>query len=269
MSARGFGATRPDFDRDHMIGVLRDHLGKADAYISAVEELIEQAVLDGDDDDDDDDTGDVTRRRNHVAHLIESTKLAVRAAISLGDELDRVLKTATASYVSPEQLNEQRVDGRSDLFAVGAVLWELLVGEPLFEYMSPAEVAARMTFHTPPHQGSVRPGTAHELEDVVARLLSREPGARYRTATEASADLARCAATHKGARDLARLIEERIRPEGDREHGHRGASSRNTIPMPPMPLVRGRVLLDLHRREPSTFSDAEYHALLEPYSARR
>jgi hypothetical protein len=65
-----------------MIGVLRDHLGKADAYISAVEELIEQAVLDGDDDD------DVTRRRNHVAHLIESTKLAVRAAIYLGDELD-------------------------------------------------------------------------------------------------------------------------------------------------------------------------------------
>jgi hypothetical protein len=65
-----------------MIGVLRDHLGKADAYISAVEELIEQAVLDGDDDD------DVTRRRNHVAHLIESTKLAVRAAICLGDELD-------------------------------------------------------------------------------------------------------------------------------------------------------------------------------------
>lgn len=82
MSARGLGATRPDFDRDHMIGVLRDHLGKADAYISAVEELIEQAVLDGDDDD------DVTRRRNHVAHLIESTKLAVRAAICLGDELD-------------------------------------------------------------------------------------------------------------------------------------------------------------------------------------
>ena len=84
MSARGLGATRPDFDRDHMIGVLRDHLGKADAYISAVEELIEQPVLDGDDDDDD----DVTRRRNHVAHLIESTKMAVRAAICLGDELD-------------------------------------------------------------------------------------------------------------------------------------------------------------------------------------
>jgi len=82
VSARGSSATRPDSDRDHTIGVLRDHLGKADAYISAVEELIEQPVLDGDDDD------NVTRRRNHVAHLIESTKLAVRAAICLGDELD-------------------------------------------------------------------------------------------------------------------------------------------------------------------------------------
>lgn len=174
----------------------------------------------------------------------------------------RVLKAATASCVSPEQLNEQRVDGRSDLFAVGAVLWELLVDEPLFEYISPAEVAARMNFHTPPRLGSVRPGTAHELEDVVARLLSREPSARYRTAAEASADLARCAATHKGDRDLARLIEERTRPEGDRERGHRGASS-HTIPMPPMALVRRCVLLDLPGRDPSTFSDAEYHALIE------
>ena len=69
-----------------MIAVLRDHLGKADAYISAAEELIEQPVLDGDDDDED--GGDVTRRRNHIAQLIESTKLAVRAAIYLGDELD-------------------------------------------------------------------------------------------------------------------------------------------------------------------------------------
>jgi hypothetical protein len=85
VSARGFGATRPDFDRDHMIGVLRDHLGKADAYISAVEELIEQPIVDLGDDDDAD---EVSRRRNHVAHLIESTKLAVRAAICVGDELD-------------------------------------------------------------------------------------------------------------------------------------------------------------------------------------
>jgi hypothetical protein len=35
----------------------------------------------------------------------------------------RVLKTASASYASPEELNEQPVDGRSDLFSVGAVLW--------------------------------------------------------------------------------------------------------------------------------------------------
>jgi hypothetical protein len=65
--------------------MLRDQLGKADAYISAVEELIEQPVVDLGDDEDAD---EVSRRRNHVAHLIESTKLAVRAAICVGDELD-------------------------------------------------------------------------------------------------------------------------------------------------------------------------------------
>jgi len=65
--------------------MLRDHLGKADAYICDVEELIEQPLVDLGDDDDAD---EVSRRRNHVAHLIESTKLAVRAAICVGDELD-------------------------------------------------------------------------------------------------------------------------------------------------------------------------------------
>jgi serine/threonine protein kinase len=220
-------------------------------------------------------------RRFGLAHCDiapENVLLSLAGAVKIADfgaarELSgpdtgpRVLKTATASYVSPEQLNEQRVDGRSDLFAVGAVLWELLVGEPLFEDMSPGEVAARINFRTLPRLGSVRPGTAHELEDVVARLLSREPDARYRTAAEASADLARCAATHTGERDLARLIEEQTRPEGDRERGHRVASS-HTSPMPPMPLVRRSVLLDLPGREPSTFSDAEYHALLEALQRR-
>jgi hypothetical protein len=72
------------------IHVLRDNLGRADAMITAAEELIERA-WDGDEDGDEDEDGDganLSRRRNHVAHLLETARLAVRGAIYCGDDLD-------------------------------------------------------------------------------------------------------------------------------------------------------------------------------------
>jgi hypothetical protein len=70
-------------DVDGLLYVLRDHLGKADAFITTAEELIERCWSGGDDDDD-----SITRLRNHVAHLVESAKLAVRAAAYAGQEIE-------------------------------------------------------------------------------------------------------------------------------------------------------------------------------------
>ena len=83
MSRRRLLTAEHELDLHDIVAVLRDHLGKADAYICAVEELLERPVF-----DDDDDADGAARRRNHVAHLIESTKLAVRAALCAGDELE-------------------------------------------------------------------------------------------------------------------------------------------------------------------------------------
>jgi hypothetical protein len=85
MSRRRLGSRTPRFDREGVLYVLRDNLGRADAYITAAEDLIERPQDDDDDDEDDDDK--ISRYRNHVAHLVESTKLAVRAAIYAGAEL--------------------------------------------------------------------------------------------------------------------------------------------------------------------------------------
>lgn len=92
----GSGEPRFDLDRDHTLCVLRDNIARADAMITAAEHLIEETPWDirgneGDDDEDDEDeSGDsISRRKNHLEHLIESAKLAVRAAIYAGDELDR------------------------------------------------------------------------------------------------------------------------------------------------------------------------------------
>jgi hypothetical protein len=84
------------FDHDGTLYVLRDNIARADAMITAAERLIEEppgGIRDDEgDEDDEDESGDsISRRRNHLAHLIESAKLAVRAAIYAGTELDAEL----------------------------------------------------------------------------------------------------------------------------------------------------------------------------------
>lgn len=85
MNRRRLGSGEPRFDLEHMFYVLRDNLGRADAFITVAEDLIEQC-WDGSGDDGDDDNS-VMRRRNQVAHLVESAKLAVRAAANVGEAL--------------------------------------------------------------------------------------------------------------------------------------------------------------------------------------
>jgi hypothetical protein len=78
-------------DLDNLIYLLRDNLGKADAFITAAERMIEDPWSSGADNPaDEDETGDSgLRRRNHAEHLIESAKLAVRAAAYTTEEIDR------------------------------------------------------------------------------------------------------------------------------------------------------------------------------------
>jgi hypothetical protein len=86
---RRLGSGEPRFDRDRTLHVLRDNIARADAMITAAERLIEEPPGDIRDEDEDEDGDSISRRRNHLAHLIESAKLAVRAAIYAGIELDR------------------------------------------------------------------------------------------------------------------------------------------------------------------------------------
>ena len=77
--------TRLRDDLDGTLDVMRDNLGRADAFITAAEDLIERPWEGSEDDD------SLGRHRNHVAHLVESAKLAVRAAIYAGDHVAAAL----------------------------------------------------------------------------------------------------------------------------------------------------------------------------------
>ena len=107
-----------------------------------------------------------------------------------GDERQKRLTQAgqilgTPQYMSPEQARgATNVDRRSDLFAVGAILYEMLTGRPVFDGPSPYAIAgaAALCMFTPP--GALAPDLDPRLEQVVLRALECDPEARYQTAEE-------------------------------------------------------------------------------------
>ena len=129
----------------------------------------------------------------------------------------RAASNATASvfikgkpqYMSPEQANGQPLDGRSDLFAVGVMLWEMLTGQRLFIGQTTQEVLARMLFAPIAWPRQVRADVPVDLERVAMRLLERNLLARYATAEDAIADLLACKDAPRAGRDelIATLTE--------------------------------------------------------------
>ncbi len=97
----------------------------------------------------------------------------------------------TASYFSPEQAQGKPVDPRSDLYSLGIVLYEMLVGEPPFSGNSPVAIAYKHVQEPAPRVISRNPAVPAPLDGVVDRLLSKNPVDRYPAAEEVRADLRR------------------------------------------------------------------------------
>jgi len=96
----------------------------------------------------------------------------------------------TFDYMSPEQVESRRADGRSDVFSVGSVLFELLSGHPPFQADSMVSTAYRIV-HGEPDFGTLPPGETYAaIEPVLRKALAKDPAARYASAREFAADLA-------------------------------------------------------------------------------
>jgi serine/threonine protein kinase len=108
----------------------------------------------------------------------------------------------TPKYMSPEQVAGQTVDHRSDIFSLGAVLYEMLTRSALFAGEDTPQILHNVATreHVPPSR--VNPQTPPMLDFVVARALKKDPGVRYQDAYELAADLRTCLA-ELGARNPA------------------------------------------------------------------
>ena len=95
----------------------------------------------------------------------------------------------TPAYMSPEQAAGEELDGRSDLFALGCVLYEMLTGEVAFTGPTVQAVIARRFIHTPPEVASVRAAVPVSVSHAVARLLSKAAADRHSTGAQVIAAL--------------------------------------------------------------------------------
>ncbi len=97
----------------------------------------------------------------------------------------------TAQYLSPEQARGEAVDARSDVYATGCVLYELLCGAPPFTGDSPVAIAYQHVREAPRPPSETKPGLPKEMDAIVLKALNKNPLNRYQTAAEMRSDLVR------------------------------------------------------------------------------
>ena len=126
-----------------------------------------------------------------VKHLFEEPVSGVDL------DADTIYSTQTRSdvivgtplYLSPEQATGKNIDGRSDLFALGALLYELISGRSAFSGASVLEIGAQIIHVNPPPPSQFNPHIPPELDRITMRLLEKKVDARYQSAGELMTDL--------------------------------------------------------------------------------
>jgi serine/threonine protein kinase len=95
------------------------------------------------------------------------------------------------AYMSPEQVQGHALDARSDVYSLGAVMYEMLCGQRPFRAGALGKLLRQVVQSEPEPLSQARPGIPPELEAIVCRALQKDPAQRYRSGAELAADLTR------------------------------------------------------------------------------
>jgi serine/threonine protein kinase len=95
----------------------------------------------------------------------------------------------TPDYISPEQVKGKRGDGRSDIYAVGVMLYEMLTGEVPFKGANPFAIMNDRLLNYPVPPRELDPTITPQMQEIVYRAIEREPSNRYAHARDFAHDL--------------------------------------------------------------------------------
>jgi beta-lactam-binding protein with PASTA domain/tRNA A-37 threonylcarbamoyl transferase component Bud32 len=115
---------------------------------------------------------------------VKVTDFGIARAAAASSLTETGVVLGSVHYFSPEQARGGSVDARSDIYALGVVLYELLTGRLPFEGDSPIAIALRHLDSEPLPFAEVRPDVPVELQQIIAKAMAREPEKRYQTAGE-------------------------------------------------------------------------------------
>ena len=118
-------------------------------------------------------------------HRLKVTDFGIaRALASVKHDEQSQAIWGSPAYFSPEQAAGRAPSPASDVYSLGIVLFEMLTGELPFTDPSPQELALLHRYETPPSAREINPEISAELEEIIVKVLSKEPSSRYRTADQ-------------------------------------------------------------------------------------
>jgi Tol biopolymer transport system component len=119
-----------------------------------------------------------------LAKLIQPQQEMDPASPTVAFATEPGMVMGTAGYMSPEQVRGQAVDHRADIFAFGAILYEMLAGTRAFQRSTSADTMAAILNEDPPRISQLAQSTPQELQRVVHRCLEKRPEQRFQSASD-------------------------------------------------------------------------------------
>ena len=125
-----------------------------------------------------------------LAKLMQAQPGCKPTAPMTGEETEPGLVMGTVGYMSPEQVRGQAADARADIFAFGAILYEMLTGKRAFQKPTSPETMSAILNEDPPEISQITPGLPAALQRIVRRCLEKNPEQRFQSASDLAFALA-------------------------------------------------------------------------------